>query len=346
MATIRIAIDNIQNKTADNKTLNTVAELLRKQGHTVTTHGVGPNKIQRTMQNKSNKCDIMIQIAGGKCLGTLVDFYKGCGKYYYASRGAFLYFKCWAPDWKAKRAHDDNFSRESDLKPYTGKTLPEIYSQMKDKLNYGYGTTAEELVQTFTKNLTGQDTNNTDGEDSGTSILELIKQVSSDLDPYGPELQLIGDTVQIKRSNPNTATPLPRHCIVDGQITFKDYDNSTPNEYEGYHDTFLIQRYGVIPLDGVNSVWKDQVLLMAQRGHGHTIELKVILNKNFLCGRWVKLTLPNLGIEDRPYFITKHSYEGDKQMSLTLEPGPPSLYVEVEPVEEDTSTEDDADGEE
>ena len=338
MASIRIAIDNIQNKSADTKTLEAVAELLRKQGHTVTTHGVGPNRIQQVMQKSSNKCDIMIQIAGGKCLGTLVDFYKGVGKYYHATRGAFLYYKCWDANWKAKRAWDDNFSSNASLAPYKGKTLPEIYKTMSDKMSYGYGNSAEELVQTYTGGNTSEESNS--GDSGGTSILELIKQVCSDLDKYGVELLLRGDTVHIGRTNPNKATVLDPRTILNGQITFNDYDNTTPNENHGVKDSFLIDRYGVIPCDEVDSTWYEQVLLMAQRGHGHSIDLKCLYRHEYLSGHWVKLSLPDMGIVNRPYYVTKHSYDEENVLSITLEPGPPSLYVEQEPVEEDTGTED------
>jgi len=49
MATIRVATDNIQNYSADKKTVETFAEKLRQAGHTVTVMGVGSNLIQRTM---------------------------------------------------------------------------------------------------------------------------------------------------------------------------------------------------------------------------------------------------------------------------------------------------------
>ena len=83
MASVRVAIDNIQGTSSDKKTLESFAENLRQAGHTVTTHGIGPNKIQKIMLSKSNSCDLMIQVAGGKCLGTLVDFYQGIKRGYY-----------------------------------------------------------------------------------------------------------------------------------------------------------------------------------------------------------------------------------------------------------------------
>ena len=37
----------------------------------------------------------------------------------------------------------------------------------------------------------------------------------------------------------------------------------------------------------------------------------------------------NLESESRPYYISKNAYQEERQMSLTLESAPPSIYVEV-----------------
>ena len=346
MATIRIAIDNIQNYSADKKTLESVAELLRNAGHTVTTHGVGPNKIQGVMRKSSNSCDLAVQVAGGKCTGTLGDFYVGLGSYYHAKAMGFMYFKCWDPNYHAKRSGDDNFSNipgtavKREVDRILGKTYPEIYKEYKPKMFYGYGNTAEECVKTFLNDYNGGgDSAESGGEPQGTSILELIKQVCSDLDPYGVELILDGDTVSIHRTDPSTAVPLNPSMITTGQITFNDYDSSTPNSNGGVKDTFLIDRYGEIPMDELDDAQKEAVLLMAQRGHGHSIELKCVVDAAFLSGHWVSLSLPDIGIIDRKYYITKHTFDDEMTVSLTLEPGPPSLYVDVQEVEDEVTDE-------
>lgn len=352
MATIRVAIDNCYGKSSDKKTLETFAEKLRAAGHTVTTHGVGPNRIQQTMLKSSNSCDVMIQIAGGKCLGTLVDFYNGLGSYYHAKAGGFAYFKCWKPEWKAHRAHDDHFSSESSLAPYKGKTLPEIYKIMgeKKKMCYGYGTTAEECASTWLNNYGGNPGGTSTGaatsQPQGSSILELIKQVCSDWNPYGVELSLTGDTVNIQRTNPKKAIPLTTAQIINNSVTITDYDSSTPNSYKKVKDKYLINRFGEIPLEvgeetTVNSTWEDQILLMAQRGHEHSIDLKCVLDPRLHEGMWVSLTLEDIGIINRPYYVTKSNLDTEMTIGLTLEPGPPEVYVEVmeAPAEESTETE-------
>lgn len=338
MATVRVAIDRINNESSDLKVLNTFAEKLRKAGHTVTTHGRGPNKIQRTMLKSSNKCDIMIQVAGGKCLGTLVDFYKGLGKYYHANAGGFAYYKCWDASWKAKRAHDDKFSKEKDLAPYNGKTLPEIYKSM-DKMYYGYGTTAEACADTWLQSYQGNTGSTGTGDSSGgggSSILELIKQVCNDWDKYGIEIGLDGDTGNIKKTNPASAVSLGTGNILTNSISYVDYDGGTPNSYNGVKDNYLVERFGEVPLDFENteSIGASHVLQVQKRGHGHSIDLKVIIDKNYQAGKWVKLTLPQLDIKDRPYFITKATYDEDRVWSLTLEDAPPSRYVDVQEVTE------------
>jgi hypothetical protein len=347
MATIRVAIDNCYGKSSDKKTLETFAEKLRAAGHTVTTHGVGPNRIQQTMLKSSNSCDVMIQIAGGKCLGTLVDFYKGLGSYYHAKAGGFAYFKCWKPEWKAYRAHDDNFSRESDLAPYKGKTLPEIYKIMseKKKMCYGYGTTAEECASTWLNSYGGNPGGTSSGTDGaaagGSRLIDIVKELCSDWNKYGVDAILTGDTLNIKKTNPQSATVLNEHNLANNSVSYTEYDNSTPNIYKNAKDNFLINRYGQIPCDveDENTLMQDQILMMSQRNHGHTIDLKCILNPDRVAGKWVKLTLPRYNIYDRYYYITKDNYNEERSMSLTLERGPPELYVEVQEVPAETTDE-------
>lgn len=341
MATIRVAIDKIQGPTADNKTLETFAQKLREAGHTVTTHGRDPNKIQETMLQSSNKCDVMIQVAGGKCLGTLVDFYLGLGKYYHAQAGGFAYFKCWDPNWKSYRSGDDGFSKESNLKPYKGKTLPVIYEEMRKtkKMYYGYGDTAEDCAKTFLANMGGTTASSEAGATGGgKSLLDIIKSVCSDHDPLGPEVTLTGDTVNIRRSSPQYATPITGHNIVKDSVSFTEYDNDTPNVYGKVKDSALVSKYGKIPLEDVNDSWQTQVLLMSQRGHSHSIDLKVIADPRLVAGQWVKLYLPEYGINGRLYYITKWTHSEERVFGLTLEPGPPSLYVEEEEVVDETTT--------
>ena len=206
MVSIRVATDKIGSQSSDMQVLNTFAEKLRSAGHEVTVEGRGPNKIQHVMLKKS--CDVMIQVAGGKCLGTLVDFYKGIHQgYYHAKAGGFCYYKCYDPNWKTVKAHDDHFSRSGDLAPYLGKTLPEIYSSM-DGMYMGYGTTAEEIANTWLQAYSGTSAGtSSEGGGGGGSVLDLIKQVCSPWDKLGCELHFDGNVMSINRSNPTRQIP-------------------------------------------------------------------------------------------------------------------------------------------
>ena len=351
MANIRLATDNIGSAASDKKTAETVCELLRKAGHTVTYHGRGPNKIQGVMRSSSNKCDIMIQIAGGRCIGTLCDFYLGINSgYYHAKQGAFLYFKK-SFDWTVHRSGDDDFSTHPgtavyrEVNKWLGHKLADVYQAYKGKVYYGVGNTAEELAKTFIANYGGNTTESTEtAVNTGSTIIDLIKQVMSDWKGYGAELTLTGDTVNIKRTNPNTAAPLNNSHLVNNLISITDYDNNTPNKYGSVRDEYLIDRFGVISLEKeeVNSTWESQVLQVAQGGHGHSIDLKVVLNPNFIEGRWVNLSLPQFNIYNRKYYILKTGLEDDKVMSLNLTPAPPEIYVDA-PVETEGTTDDTTD---
>lgn len=345
MATIRVAIDRIQSPTADQKTLDTFAQKLREAGHTVTTHGRGPNKIQEVMTHKENACDLMIQVAGGRCLGTLCDFHLNLNTgYYKAKAGGFAYFKKWDDNWKSYRSGDDGFSTRpgtaiyKEVERQKGKTLPAIFKEYTN-MYYGHGDTAEECAKTFLENYGGNSTSEAGATGGGKSLLDIIKNVCSDHDPLGPEVTLTGDTVNIRRSSPQYATPITTHNIVKDSISFTEYDNDTPNVYGKVKDTQLVNKYGKIPLEEVNDSWQTQVLLMSQRGHSHSIDLKVIADPRLVAGQWVKLYLPDYGINGRLYYITKWTHSEERTFGLTLEPGPPSLYVEEEQVVDETNTE-------
>ena len=357
MATIGVGVDWINGQASDSKLAKKVVELLNNAGHTATYVGWGPNTIQSYA--RKNSLDIMLQIAGGKCFGTLGDFYYGTQSHYYKAKGfAFLYYNCWSETWAAKREPRDTFSWGLDLSRWQGKTLPWIFNDMKNTLGkkayYGYGTNAEGLVKTFLSNLGGSTSTNTTGSDSnggggGSSILDLMKQVLSDIDPYGAELTLTGNTVNIRKTDIGSAVPLRASQIANNSESFTEYDISTPNKYRNVEDTMLSKRYGVMMLDEseVNAPTSDNqlVLCLAQRGHGHTIDIKCLFNPNFMEGKWVRLTHPQLGITDRLYYITKTGLEEELYLSITLEPGPPSRYMEVtEDTTEEEETTDETDG--
>ena len=361
MASIRLAIDWIYGQASDSKLAKKVVELLCNAGHDAVYVGWGPNKIQEYMRSSSHACDIMIQIGGGKCFGTLGDFYYGTqiNGYYHAKGFAFLYYNCWSETWPCHREPRDTFSWSLDLTRWEGKTLPWTFNDMKNTLGkkayYGYGNSAEELVKTFLANLGGSSSSSTDSKDNqqsqGNSILDLIKQVLTDIDPYGAELTLTGDTVNIRKTRIDDATILDDSSIVNNTESSTDWDISTPNKYRGVEFKALSKWFGLIEISEEEIPPGDDddlVLRLAQRGHNHSVDLKCLMNPDHMEGKWIKLTNKKLGIEDWYYYITKTSYEEDRIMSVTLEPGPPIRQIEVveetvdEEVTDDTDTDDDS----
>jgi len=345
MSTIYAAIDYITGPSADKAILNSFCEKVKAAGHTVTNCGRGPNQIQSTMKNKT--CDVMVQIAGGQCPGTFADFSWGSrpGGYYGATKfcipmctGSWSNYAKYDPK-KYKlpaKAWDDGFSDGLDKSHIVGRTWQQISN---DKTNFprclGFveGKNADDLAKGFLNLLGGGSNSSTDNGDKqggGGSVLDLIKQVCSDWDPLGPEIGLNGDTLTVKRTNPKTATPLTTKQIVRNSISWNDYDSNTPNSFGGVKDKYLVDRFGEIPLEiEVSDSNKAQVLQVNQRGHNHSIDLKCIMSPDYVAGRWVNLTIPELGISSRPYYISKNAYQEERQMSLTLESAPPSIYVEV-----------------
>jgi len=338
MSTIKVSSDNIRTYSKDKADLDKFCQALRDMGHDVTAVGVHSNGIQSHMLKKSNACDIMIQIAGGLCIGTLGDFIAGIKRgYYHAQKGAIVYNMVAnnldAKTWKAGKAWDWYYSM-STVTPYVGKTLPQVYKENSDVLvGFADGENIDEVIKNFKAVLGGGSSSTTgDGnkQGGGGSVLDLIKQVCSDWDPLGPEIGINGDTLTVKRTNPKTATPLTTKQIVRNSISWNDYDSNTPNSFGGVKDKYLVDRFGEIPLEiEVSDSNKAQVLQVNQRGHNHSIDLKCIMSPDYVAGRWVNLTIPELGIVNRPYYISKTAYQEERVMSLTLESAPPSIYVDV-----------------
>ena len=348
---INVAIDNIWGYSSDKQVLETFAEKVRAAGHEVRTFGVGHSEIQNPMKKSSNACDIMVQIAGGMCLGTLVDFYMGCspGRYYHAKKASIpLYTKGWTkydPEtWKAHRAWDDHFSRESDLQPYKGKTLPEIYNWRKEILvGWSHANTAEELAKMFLSNING----GTDGsgntsastgttQQAGTTALDKIKEVTNDWDKYGIQYGLDGDTFKVQMTDITDFAVLDETAIIHNSVTYTDYDSNVPNTLKRGNTTIvdnkLVQRFGTVEGKDIGEVTVQHAFQLNKRGYGHTIDLKCLISPYYQSGCWIRLNMPTLGIENEMYFITKATIDGNPYMSLTLAPMCVSRYLEQKTV--------------
>jgi len=345
MPTAAVAIDKIRGSSQDLADLKKFCDAMSSHGYTVKNLGRGPNTVQRHLL--SNRYDVMIQIAGGLCVCTLGDFMTGIRRgYYKAKKGAIVFYMVAnnlnAETWKSNRAWDWGGST-AVCKNLFGKTLPTIYSENKDVLTkFAHGKTMDDLIKMYFNGESGTgDTKG--GTPQGSSILELIKQVMSDNDHLGVDMDLHGDTLSIKRTQPSSGLPLGENRIINNSVTFTDYDPQTPNTFNSAKDKYLVDRFGEVPIEASQEVAKideAQVLQVAERGHGHSIELKCVIGADYVAGKWVMLNLPSLGISNRPYFISKYSYDEDLTPTLTLEPAPPSIYVEAPAeVEEEENTE-------
>ena len=346
MTTVAIASDRIRGSSQDLADLKKFCSAFESHGYTVKNLGRGPNRVQGHLL--SNHYDVMIQIAGGLCTGTLGDFIAGIKKgYYHAKKGAIVYNMVAnnlnPPTWKAVKSHDWGGLSMSVVTPYVGKTLPQIYSENKDVLTkFAWGKSIDEVIKMY---FDGSEESSEGSKIAqGNSILELIKQVMSDNDHLGVDMDLKGDTMSIKRTQPNSGVPLGENRIINNSVTFTDYDPQTPNTFNSAKDKYLVDRFGEVPIEASQTVEKideAQVLQVAERGHGHSIELKCVIGADYVAGKWVHLNLPSLGISNRPYFISKYSYDEDLTPTLTLEAAPPSIYTEApaEVEEEDENTE-------
>lgn len=351
MPTAAVAIDHIRTVSQDLADLKKFCSAMESHGYTVKNLGCGPNRVQGHML--SHSYDVMIQIAGGLCTGTLGDFIAGIKQgYYHAKKGAIVYHMIANPlnarTWKAVRSWDWGNRSMAVVTPYVGKTLPQIYSENKNVLTkFACGETIDEVIKMYFDGSEG--TSESGKVAQGNSILELIKQVMSDNDHLGVDMDLKGDTMSIKRTQPQSGVPLGENRIINNSVTFTDYDPQTPNTFNSAKDKYLVERFGEVPIETSQTVEKvdeAQVLQVAERGHGHTIELKCVIGADYVAGKWVQLNLPSLGITNRPYFISKYSYDEDLTPTLTLEAAPPSIYVEAPAeVEEEDENEEGEEGE-
>ena len=163
-----------------------VCKVFEENGHTAERLNVGPNYVQSSGLKSSSSGKVAVFIVGGSDIGTYVDFLSGLKNGYYHWKYAWFAFASWTAstwitgeDLKNKplvRAHDDNFSSNSDIAPYIGKSADYFFQQNKQYLNYVYGQTPEELAK---KILEGGGDDTDDGGSSASTIKDAIKEVMS-----------------------------------------------------------------------------------------------------------------------------------------------------------------------
>lgn len=81
MSTYAIGSDNINGK--EQSYINQAIQAVQDAGHTGSSLGVGPNKVQSYGQSSGSQDQIGVMIVGGRGLGTPIDFHTGVTQGYY-----------------------------------------------------------------------------------------------------------------------------------------------------------------------------------------------------------------------------------------------------------------------
>lgn len=352
MTTYCVGCDNIVG--GEKNIIHKVAKVLEDAGNTCEELNVGPNFVQSKGLSGSSKGKVAVFIVGGSDIGTYVDFRDGLNNGYYHYKYIWFAFCSWTAktwitgeDLKNKplvRAHDDNFSSQSSIAPYLGKSADYFFSKNKGKMNYVYGQSPEELA----KKILGE---GVEGDDKNKSnergeIKSAIKDVLYNWDG-DVECFIRDDTVYIKKipSPTDAKLSLVEGVNIDlGSVSVTDYNPSTINilttSFEDYdltiQDDYLIKRFGKIPstveMDKEITTLKDAKKFLQRewnklkRENGHSLELKTYGDSNWRQGEWCRVYLPSFNIDDYMY-ITKVSQEdsGEWNCNLTLVDYPPGF---------------------
>ena len=360
-----IGCDNIVG--GESGLISKVASVLEKAGHHCEKLNVGPNYVQSKGLSSSSKGKTAVFIVGGSDIGTYVDFRDGIKNGYYHYKFVWFAFASWTATtdkWITEnglkntglvRAHDDNFSSQSSISPYLGKSADYFFKENEAYMDYVYGETPEELAN----KILGNKTNDTESSSSST-IKEALKEVLSGWDG-DVECYIRDDTVYVhKIKDPTTAELVlaeGRDVLYDS-VKITDVNPSTVNnltvrfgdtEYN-FRDDDLIKRFGEVSgevtidtsevsdnstaLSIANTEWAK-----IKRNNGHSIECKSVGGTEWQVGQWVRVYLPSFEVDDY-FYLSKVSQNDDREWSsnLTFVDYPPSLG---EPVKETESEDED-----
>ena len=140
-----IGSDNIDKN--EKTWLKAIQNRLQQAGHTVTSVGVGPGKVQNYGLTKASKGKIGLLLVGGSDLGMFDDFQKGVGSYYHYDKMGVL-FNSWSGSqvgtmtcegiktYKLGRAHDDHYTSAKAMSKIQGQTAHDFFSKHSDKIFY------------------------------------------------------------------------------------------------------------------------------------------------------------------------------------------------------------------
>lgn len=381
MANYCVGTDNIVGHTTDSNVVSKIIKVLEKEGHSAEHLGVGPNVVQSKGLQSSSKGKIGIYVVGGSDIGTYVDFrdqLKRGGYHYKYVWFAFASWTATTDKWITEnglkktplvRAHDDNFSSQSSIAPYLGKSADNFFQQNKDILNYVYGDTPEELAKKILAGGGDSDSKSDSGTSTATSIKDSLKKAVSGWDG-DVEIRLINETVYVNKIPDPTKSKLVVNEFENVQtdsVTVTDINPQTVNKltmnFEDYQlvlsDDVLIKRFDEIAKEITpDDTVKDYETALAfiqrewnkiRRDDGRQVELKIDGSMLFKVGQWVRAYLPSFYIDDYMYIIRMSNDEDGSNnwsTSLTLVDYPPSFGTYTEETTEDEDEEDSEDTEE
>ena len=348
-----VGCDNIVG--GESNIISKVAKVLEKAGNSCEKLNVGPNFVQSKGLSTSSKGKVAVFIVGGSDVGTYVDFKMGLERGYYHYKYIWFAFASWTATtdkWITEnglkntglvRAHDDNFSSQSDIAPYLGKSADYFFQQNKSKMNYVWGQTPEELANKILNGGSDDSSNSS----SGSNIKEAIKDVMYGWDGEA-ELFVRGDTVHIRKiPSPSTATL----SLVEGEnikfdsTNINDVNPSTTNyitcEYEDkiltIQDDYLIKRFGkieeTVSVDDTVSNLNDAKEFLERewakikRDNGHSLECTVRGDSKWKQGLWCRVYLPSFKLDDYMYItkVSEDDEKGDWKVKLKLVDYPPGF---------------------
>lgn len=355
MASYCVGCDNIVG--GESGIIHKVAQVLEKAGNDCEELSVGPNYVQSKGKESSSKGKVAVFIVGGSDVGTYVDFRIGLRKGgYYHYKYIWFAFCSWTATtdkWITEnglkktglvRAHDDNFSKQSDIAPWLGKSADYFFSQNKSNMGYVYGQTPEELAKKILAG--GGSSSNSDSSSSGSTIKDAIKDVMYGWDGEA-ELFVRDDTVYIRKIQSPSKSSLR---LIEGEnielnsVSVKDVNPSSVNYLTcDFQDKILtisdeesIKRFGKIEFsvtieDSITKLEDAKEFLEREwakirRENGRSLECKVQGEVKWKQGLWCYVHLPSFNIEDYMY-ITKVSHDDDGlwRTSLTLVDYPPGF---------------------
>ena len=351
-----------QNNGNDSKWQNTVKAALEKEGHKVEKLAIAPGPFaEYSYQNKA-KGKIGVYIMADS-LVSVADLAYGSTHFkygYFIIRG-----DCDRPRMKTMEHFENNpIGRDLDCTSICDKLAGKSYGQMnpliKNRCQITFGRNPDEGANNLIKLMGGEGTDSNKKSSSGSTIKEALKKVVSKWDGE-IEIRVVDDTVYVNKIKDPTSAKLTLSelNVHYDSISITDVKPKTVNQlilvYNNKEliikDDNLIKRYGV-QTSTLKSNTKFKNLTEAKnylnrewnkikRSNGRQLECKVNGSLSWTIGKWVRVYLPRVHIDDYMY-ISKVSHDEDGgnnwTTSLTLVDYPPSFGADTDKKKKSTKT--------